>query len=80
MDENLVEISLQNPLFIREESKRFIRAAIFNDSLFLSNLSRSHSRNISLGYSPIALVRRDGLLDGRRCRFGEARVGRRHSW
>lgn len=39
MDENLVEISLQNPLFIREESKRFIKAAIFNDSLFLSNLS-----------------------------------------
>ncbi|ORY91449.1 hypothetical protein BCR35DRAFT_274133 [Leucosporidium creatinivorum] len=39
MDENLVEISLLSPLYVREESKRYLKAAIFNDSLFLSNLN-----------------------------------------
>lgn len=32
-------VSYKNPLYVREGSKRFIKAAVFNDSLFLSNLS-----------------------------------------
>ncbi|KAI5477182.1 1-phosphatidylinositol-3-phosphate 5-kinase [Pseudohyphozyma bogoriensis] len=39
MDENLVEISYKSPLYVREASKRFIKAAVYNDSLFLSNLN-----------------------------------------
>ncbi|KAL8278325.1 hypothetical protein RQP46_009217 [Phenoliferia psychrophenolica] len=39
MDENLVQISYKNPLYVREASKRFIRTAIHNDSLFLSNIN-----------------------------------------
>lgn len=36
-------VSLLNPLYVREESKRFLKADIFNDSLFLSNLSEHFS-------------------------------------
>ncbi|KAK4700951.1 hypothetical protein P7C70_g5290, partial [Phenoliferia sp. Uapishka_3] len=39
MDENLVQTSYKNPLYVREASKRFIRTAIHNDSLFLSNVN-----------------------------------------
>ena len=33
-------VSYKNPLLVREASKRFIRTAIHNDSLFLSNVSK----------------------------------------
>lgn len=32
-------VSLKNPFYVREESKQFIKQAIFNDSQFLSDLS-----------------------------------------
>lgn len=40
MDGNLIEMSVKYPLYIREGSKKSIKAAIFNDSLFLSRLSK----------------------------------------
>jgi 1-phosphatidylinositol-3-phosphate 5-kinase len=39
MDENLVEISLKSPLYIREASKRMLSEAIDNDTQFLANLN-----------------------------------------
>ncbi|GAA6009969.1 hypothetical protein JCM11491_005808 [Sporobolomyces phaffii] len=39
LDENLMEISLKTPIYVREESQSFIREAIFNDSQFLSDLN-----------------------------------------
>ncbi|GAA5897193.1 hypothetical protein JCM6882_001813 [Rhodosporidiobolus microsporus] len=39
LDENLLELSLKNPFYVREESKQFIKQAIFNDSQFLSDLN-----------------------------------------
>ena len=30
-------VSYKNPLYVREASKRFMKAAVFNDTLFLSN-------------------------------------------
>ncbi|GAA6063971.1 hypothetical protein JCM10212_004781 [Sporobolomyces blumeae] len=39
LDENLMEMSLKSPLYVREESQNFIRQAIFNDSQFLSDLN-----------------------------------------
>jgi len=39
MDENLVKISYHSPLYVPEESKRFLRQAVFNDSRFLSELN-----------------------------------------
>ncbi|BGP47258.1 Mitochondrial distribution and morphology protein 12 [Rhodotorula kratochvilovae] len=39
LDENLIETSLKNPFYVREESKQFIKQAIFNDSQFLSDLN-----------------------------------------
>ncbi|GAA5823507.1 hypothetical protein JCM11251_000661 [Rhodosporidiobolus azoricus] len=39
LDENLLELSLRNPFYVREESKQFIKQAIFNDSQFLSDLN-----------------------------------------
>ncbi|GAA5894437.1 hypothetical protein JCM8208_006239 [Rhodotorula glutinis] len=39
LDENLLEVSLKNPFYVREESKQFIKQAIFNDSQFLSDLN-----------------------------------------
>ncbi|PWN52202.1 hypothetical protein IE53DRAFT_378351 [Violaceomyces palustris] len=39
LDENLVEISTQSPLFVREHSKRLLRAALWNDSLFLADMN-----------------------------------------
>ncbi|KDN36771.1 hypothetical protein K437DRAFT_260021 [Tilletiaria anomala UBC 951] len=38
-DENLVELAHQNPLFVREHSKRLLRAALWNDSLFLADMN-----------------------------------------
>lgn len=38
-DENLVELAQSNPLFVREHSKRLIRAALWNDSLFLADMN-----------------------------------------
>ncbi|GAA5855583.1 hypothetical protein JCM8547_001605 [Rhodosporidiobolus lusitaniae] len=39
LDENLLELSLKNPFYVREESKQFIKQAIYNDSQFLSDLN-----------------------------------------
>ncbi|GAA6054124.1 hypothetical protein JCM3770_003207 [Rhodotorula araucariae] len=39
LDENLIEESLKKPFYVREESKQFIKQAIFNDSQFLSDLN-----------------------------------------
>ncbi|GAA5927806.1 uncharacterized protein JCM15063_005999 [Sporobolomyces koalae] len=39
LDENLMEISLKTPIYVREESQSFIRQAIHNDSQFLSDLN-----------------------------------------
>ncbi|KAM0788818.1 hypothetical protein ACM66B_002904 [Microbotryomycetes sp. NB124-2] len=39
MDENLLQMANTHPLYVREESKRLLKAAIFNDTLFLSNLN-----------------------------------------
>ena len=37
-DENLAEFMFKNPLFLREHSKKMLRASIWNDTLFLSKL------------------------------------------
>ena len=39
LDENLMEIAYKHPLYLREHSKRILRSAVFNDTLFLSNLN-----------------------------------------
>ncbi|KAJ3222078.1 1-phosphatidylinositol-3-phosphate 5-kinase [Clydaea vesicula] len=39
MDVNLVELIYESPLFIREHSKRLLRASVWNDTLFLSKLN-----------------------------------------
>ena len=40
-DVRLPAVSLKSPFYVREESKQFIKQAIFNDSQFLSDLSAS---------------------------------------
>ena len=39
LDENLVELAHQSPLFVREHSKRLLRSALYNDSLFLADMN-----------------------------------------
>lgn len=39
LDENLMELVYKHPLYLREHSKRILRSALFNDTLFLSNLN-----------------------------------------
>ncbi|WVQ85092.1 hypothetical protein IAT38_007256 [Cryptococcus sp. DSM 104549] len=39
LDENLMEIVYKHPLYLRDQSKRILRTALFNDTLFLSNLN-----------------------------------------
>ncbi|KAI8907211.1 hypothetical protein EDD86DRAFT_192392 [Gorgonomyces haynaldii] len=39
LDENLVEFIYESPLFIREHSKKILRASVWNDTLFLSKLN-----------------------------------------
>ncbi|KAK4057967.1 Mitochondrial distribution and morphology protein 12 [Microbotryomycetes sp. JL221] len=39
MDENLLQMANTNPLYVREDSKRLLKVAIYNDTLFLSNLN-----------------------------------------
>ncbi|KAJ3173677.1 1-phosphatidylinositol-3-phosphate 5-kinase [Geranomyces variabilis] len=39
LDENLVEFIYESPLFIREHSKKLLRASVWNDTLFLSKLN-----------------------------------------
>ncbi|WFD08327.1 1-phosphatidylinositol-3-phosphate 5-kinase [Malassezia vespertilionis] len=39
MDENLVQASQQNPLLVREHAKRIMRAALYNDTLFLTDMN-----------------------------------------
>nr|XP_019045669.1 1-phosphatidylinositol-3-phosphate 5-kinase [Kwoniella bestiolae CBS 10118]OCF24599.1 1-phosphatidylinositol-3-phosphate 5-kinase [Kwoniella bestiolae CBS 10118] len=39
LDENLMEIVYKHPLYLRDHSKRILRTALFNDTLFLSNLN-----------------------------------------
>lgn len=38
-DENLMEIMAKSPLFLREHSKKLLRASVWNDTLFLSKLN-----------------------------------------
>ena len=35
LDENMVEFIFENPLFIREASKKLLRVSLWNDTLFL---------------------------------------------
>ncbi|OLL23388.1 1-phosphatidylinositol 3-phosphate 5-kinase fab1 [Neolecta irregularis DAH-3] len=39
LDENLVEFIYESPLFIREHSKRLLRASLWNDTLFLAKVN-----------------------------------------
>jgi len=39
LDENLMELIHKSPFYLREHAKRIFRAAIYNDTLFLSNLN-----------------------------------------
>jgi len=39
LDENLVQMSHTSPLFVREHSKRILRSALYNDSLFLTDMN-----------------------------------------
>lgn len=39
LDENLMEIIRESPLYIREHSKRLLRTSVWNDTLFLSKLN-----------------------------------------
>ena len=39
LDKNLLEFIFDNPLFIREHSKKILRASVYNDTLFLSKLN-----------------------------------------
>ena len=39
LDENLMEFINESPLFIREHSKKLMRASVWNDTLFLSKLN-----------------------------------------
>ncbi|KAK0536074.1 Mitochondrial distribution and morphology protein 12, partial [Tilletia horrida] len=39
LDENLVELAYQSPLFVRDHSKRLLRAALWNDSMFLAEMN-----------------------------------------
>ncbi|RDW73303.1 hypothetical protein BP6252_07210 [Coleophoma cylindrospora] len=49
LDENMVEFIYESPLFTREHSKKLLRAAIFNDTLFLQ-------RNDVMDYSLMVAV------------------------
>lgn len=39
LDENLLQISQKTPIFVREHAKRILRSALYNDSLFLSDMN-----------------------------------------
>ncbi|GAK62070.1 uncharacterized protein PAN0_001d0267 [Moesziomyces antarcticus] len=39
LDENLVETNQLTPMFIREHSKKLLRASLYNDSLFLADMN-----------------------------------------
>lgn len=39
LDENMVEFIYESPLFVRDHSKRLLRASLFNDTLFLARLN-----------------------------------------
>jgi 1-phosphatidylinositol-3-phosphate 5-kinase len=39
LDKNLLEFIYESPLFIREHSKKMLRASVYNDTLFLSKLN-----------------------------------------
>ncbi|CBQ67997.1 probable FAB1-phosphatidylinositol 3-phosphate 5-kinase [Sporisorium reilianum SRZ2] len=39
LDENLIETSHLNPIFIREHAKKLLRASLYNDSLFLADMN-----------------------------------------
>jgi 1-phosphatidylinositol-3-phosphate 5-kinase len=39
LDENLVQFLYESPYFIREHSKKLLRASVWNDTLFLSKLN-----------------------------------------
>uniref|UniRef100_V5GKN1 1-phosphatidylinositol-3-phosphate 5-kinase n=1 Tax=Kalmanozyma brasiliensis (strain GHG001) TaxID=1365824 RepID=V5GKN1_KALBG len=39
LDENLIETSHLNPIFIREHSKKLLRVSLYNDSLFLADMN-----------------------------------------
>lgn len=39
MDENLLEVLNEKPLYVREHSKKFLQASIWNDTLFLFKMN-----------------------------------------
>ena len=39
LDENLIDANHLNPIFIREHSKKLLRASLYNDSLFLADMN-----------------------------------------
>ncbi|ODQ51199.1 SAICAR synthase-like protein [Saitoella complicata NRRL Y-17804] len=39
LDENLVEFIYESPLFVREHAKKFLRASLWNDTLFLAKMN-----------------------------------------
>ncbi|KAI3644448.1 hypothetical protein MP228_010612 [Amoeboaphelidium protococcarum] len=39
LDENLIQIMAESPLFVRDHSKKILRASVWNDTLFLSKLN-----------------------------------------
>lgn len=39
LDENMVEFIYESPVFVREHSKRMLRASLYNDTLFLTKMN-----------------------------------------
>lgn len=73
---SLFSVSFKNALYVREASKKILREAIHNDTLFLSNLSESfrsrslapaHRMTFELNMLPV--FRCHGLLTRRRGGF-----------
>ncbi|KAK0552680.1 Mitochondrial distribution and morphology protein 12 [Tilletia horrida] len=62
LDENLVELAYQSPLFVRDHSKRLLRAALWNDSMFLAEMNvMDYSLIVGLDKSNLELV--VGIID-----------------
>ena len=53
LDENMVEFIYESPLFVREHSKKLLRASVWNDTLFLA-------RQNVMDYSLMIAVDEDG--------------------
>ncbi|POS87778.1 hypothetical protein EPUL_000373, partial [Erysiphe pulchra] len=71
LDENMVEFIYESPLFVREHSKKLLRAAIFNDTLFLQ-------RNDVMDYSLMIAV--DEVFARKELVVGIIDVVRTYTW